>query len=173
MLQIPRIAAKGFTMRGFRERDVDDLHAILKNPEVLRYFPPTDSPSLEKVKKLVESQQVHWDEHGYGWWALADHGSDALIGWCGLNYLPDTDEVELKYLLAENYWGKGIATDASLLSLEKWISDTEIEEIVGLVHPENIASQRVLEKVGMLFIEKAQYFGMEVLRYVIERADFA
>ena len=50
MLQIPRIAAKGFTMRGFRERDVEDLHAILQNPEVLRYFPPTDSPSLDKVK---------------------------------------------------------------------------------------------------------------------------
>jgi RimJ/RimL family protein N-acetyltransferase len=173
MLQIPRIATRSFTMRGFREGDVEDLYAILLNPEVLRYFPSTDSPSLERVKKLVQSQQAHWDEHGYGWWALADHGSDALIGWCGLNVLPDTDEVELKYLLAEETWGRGIATEASLISLTKWISDTEIEEVIGLVHPENIASRRVLEKVGMTFIERAKYFGIDVLRYVIGRADFA
>jgi ribosomal-protein-alanine N-acetyltransferase len=144
----------------------------MQNPEVLRYFPSQKSPSLEQVRKLVESQQRHWDEHGYGWWALAEGGSDALIGWCGINHLPDTDEVELKYLLAEPYWGKGIATESSLLSLQRWIADTEIEEVIGLVHPENIASQRVLEKVGMSFMNRAHYFGMDLLRYTIRREEF-
>jgi ribosomal-protein-alanine N-acetyltransferase len=172
LVKIPTIVSDRFFMRAFQDEDVQDLYAVMQNPEVLRYFPTQNSPSMEQVRKLVRSQQKHWDEHGYGWWALAEKGSDTLFGWCGLNYLPDSDEVELKYLLAQPYWGKGIATGASLLSLDRWISDTEIDELIGLVHPENIASQRVLEKVGMSFINEAQYFGMNLLRYTIRREEF-
>jgi RimJ/RimL family protein N-acetyltransferase len=170
---IPKLQGSGFVLRSFQEGDVEALYKILQNPEVLRYFPASGSPSLEKVQKLVESQQTHWEKHGYGWWALAEGGVDALIGWCGLNYLPDTDEVELKYLLSEEYWGRGIATEASRLSLEKWIATTEIEEVIGLVHPQNIASQRVLEKVGMTFANRAPYFGMDLLRYTLRREQFS
>ena len=95
--------------------------------------------------------------------------TDRLVGWCGLNFLPETGEVELKYLLAEEFWGKGIATEASRASLLYAVTDTDLELIIGLVHPENIASQKVLEKVGMSFIERKQYFGMECLRYAIGR----
>jgi RimJ/RimL family protein N-acetyltransferase len=112
---------------------------------------------------------MHWDEHGYGWWALSLADGDRLMGWCGLNFLPETDEVELKYLLAEAFWGKGIATEASRVSLTYALTDTEIDPIIGLVHPENIASQRVLEKVGMSLLDRKEYFGMTCLRYVIQR----
>ena len=172
MVQIPKLISPRFVLRPFREGDVEELHGILQNPDVLRYFPSTNSPSLPKVKKLVESQQAHWDEHEYGWWAIADSETDALLGWCGLCYLPDTKEVELKYLLAEDAWGKGIATEASLVSLKHWIMNTDVEEIVGLAHPENIASARVLEKVGMTFINQTRYFGMQVLRYKLLRRDY-
>ena len=172
MVQIPRITSPRFSLRELRDEDAGELHRILQNPEVLRYFPSRNPPTMAKVEKLVESQQVHWDKHGYGWWALADGGSDALIGWCGLNYLPDTDEVELKYLLAEDCWGKGIATEASLLSLRAGIMGTAIEQVVGIVHPENIASQRVLEKVGMSFVNEAHYFGMDCLRYILTRETY-
>ena len=46
-----------------------------------------------------------------------------------------------------------------------------LERIIGLVHPDNIASQRVLEKLGMTFTNQASYFGMQVYRYALERAD--
>lgn len=169
MAQIPTIGTSRIKLRAFRETEFEDLHQILLNPNVLRYFPPADPPSLAKVQKLVERQQKHWEEFGFGWWALALRGTDQLIGWCGLNFLPETDEVELKYLLAEEFWGEGIATEASRVSLTYVLSTTDLEQIIGLVHPENIASQRVLEKVGMSFLDKRQYFGMECSRYIVKR----
>jgi ribosomal-protein-alanine N-acetyltransferase len=120
----------------------------------------------------VDSQQKHWDEHGFGWWALALQDDDLLVGWCGLNYLPETDEVELKYLLAEEFWGRGIATEASKASLKYALTDTNLDLIIGIVHPENVASQRVLEKVGMSFLDSKQYFGMQCLRYCVNRETF-
>ena len=169
MVQIPIITTPRIILRVYGEEDVTPLHEILSNPNVLRYFPPSDPPTLSKVQKLVDSQQKHWDEHGFGWWALASPDVDRLIGWCGLNYLPETDEVELKYLLAEEFWGRGIATEASRASLKYALTDTNLDLIIGLVHPENVASQRVLEKVGMSFLDRKQYFGMECLRYSANR----
>jgi RimJ/RimL family protein N-acetyltransferase len=169
MSQIPTIGTSRIKLRAFRATESDDLHKILLNPNVLRYFPPANPPSLAKVQKLVESQQKHWQEYGFGWWTLALQGTDQLIGWCGLNFLPETDEVELKYLLAEEFWGRGIATEASRVSLDYALSSTDLNQIIGLVHPDNIASQRVLEKVGMSFLDRKEYFGMECFRYSVDR----
>lgn len=168
-MRIPTLTTPRIILRAFTSEEITRLHQILLNPNVLRYFPSSDPPSFDKVQKLVEKQQKHWDEHGYGWWALSLAEGDQLMGWCGLNFLPETSEIELKYLLAETFWGRGIATEASRVSLKYTLTDTEIDTIIGLVHPENIASQRVLEKVGMSLVERKEYFGMECLRYIVQR----
>jgi RimJ/RimL family protein N-acetyltransferase len=169
MDQIPTITTPRTVLRAFREEDIAQLHQILLNPNVLRYFPASPPPSFEKVQKLVEMQQAHWEEHDYGWWGVALRDTDQLIGWCGINFLPETDEVELKYLLAQEFWGRGLATETSIASLMYAVTNTDLDSIIGLVHPENIASLRVLEKVGMSFLDRKQYFGMECLRYIIQR----
>jgi len=93
----------------------------------------------------------------------------ALIGWAGLQYLPETDEIEVGYLLDKGHWGRGLATEAARESVRFGFEDLGIETIVGVVHPENVASQRVLEKVGLSFVERSNYFGMNVYRYLMTR----
>jgi RimJ/RimL family protein N-acetyltransferase len=155
MIHIPTITTSRIVLRAYGEGEVARLHEILQVSDVLRYFPTSDPPSLAKVQRLVESQEQHWEENGFGW--------------CGLNVLPETDEVELKYLLAKDFWGRGLATEASRASMNYALTDTTLDTIIGLVHPENIASQRVLEKVGMSFLDHKEYFGMDCLRYMIHR----
>jgi RimJ/RimL family protein N-acetyltransferase len=92
---------------------------------------------------------AHWTERGYGWWAVELKKSGELIGWCGLNHLPDTDEIEVLYLIGEDHWGKGLATEAAFSTVEYAFEVAGLETLVGIVHPENIASRRVLEKIGM------------------------
>jgi ribosomal-protein-alanine N-acetyltransferase len=169
MIHIPTITTSRIVLRAYGEGEVARLHEILQVSDVLRYFPTSDPPSLAKVQRLVESQEQHWEENGFGWWALGIRDPDQLIGWCGLNVLPETDEVELKYLLAKDFWGRGLATEASRASMNYALTDTTLDTIIGLVHPENIASQRVLEKVGMSFLDHKEYFGMDCLRYMIHR----
>lgn len=95
-----------------------------------------------------------------------------LIGWCGLNFLSETNDVELKYLLSKDHWGKGLATEAAGISLRYGFEQAELEQIIGIVHPENIASQRVLEKVGMAFLDRVHYFGMDCYRYIIDKDSY-
>jgi RimJ/RimL family protein N-acetyltransferase len=169
MVRIPTLMTSRIILRAYEEGEVTQLYEILQIPDVLRYFPTSDPLSLAKVHRLVARQQKHWEEHGFGWWALAWRDTNRLFGWCGLNFLPETDEVELKYLLAKDFWGKGLATEASRASMEYALTNTALDSVIGLVHPENIASQRVLEKVGMSFLDRKEYFRMDCLRYMIHR----
>jgi ribosomal-protein-alanine N-acetyltransferase len=88
------------------------------------------------------------------------------MGRCGLQIIPDTGEVEIDFLLGRPFWGQGFASEAGRASLNYGFEQLSLNQIVGIVHPKNIASQRVLEKLGMKFREKANYFGMEVFRYI-------
>jgi ribosomal-protein-alanine N-acetyltransferase len=170
---IPTRTTAHLSLRAFTEDDLDPLFQVMSDREVLRYFPNPDPPARNQIERLIQFQLKHWEKHGYGWWAvcaLSPTGSSPLIGWAGLQYLPETDEIEVGYLLGKGYWGRGLATEAARSSVQFGFEDLGIEAIVGIVHPENVASQRVLEKAGLSYVEPAHYFGMDVYRYLITRA---
>jgi ribosomal-protein-alanine N-acetyltransferase len=121
------------------------------------------------MRKLISGQLAHWEKHGYGWWAVELDAEAGLIGWAGLQYLSDTDETEVAYLLEKTYWGQGLATQAAKAGVQFGFDELALACIVGIVHPQNIASQRVLEKLGMSFVERTHYFGMDCFRYTIGR----
>lgn len=169
---IPTITTSRLILRAFTEADVQSLHRILGERDVLRYFPNPDPPPQDKVQKLIAGQLKHWEDHGYGWWAVVPRSKSELIGWNGLQFLPETEEVEVGYLLAKAFWRKGLATEAARASLQYGFEKLELENIVAIVHPENIASRRVIEKLGMSLVDEARYFGMDCYRYSIERSSF-
>ena len=164
--KIPTIQTTSLTMRPFSKKDAWPLHKILSDREVLQFFPNPDPPTIEAVRKLIEAQLRHWDEHGYGWWAIEPLSTPRLIGWGGLRWLHDTEETEVAYLLARDNWGSGFATEIARSSLDFAFNKPGIENVVGIVHPDNIASSRVLEKSDMSYTGRYHYFGMECDRFI-------
>jgi [ribosomal protein S5]-alanine N-acetyltransferase len=162
----PRLTTERLILRPLSIRDAEVMQNVLNDPEVWHYFPRTEVPTLERTQTYIEGQLAHWNEHGYGHWAIEsiDHN---LIGWCGLQFLPETDETEVAYCLGKDHWRKGFATEAARASLSFGIKTLRIKEIVGLTHTENIASQRVLQKIGLKFIDRKIYFGMDCYRFRI------
>jgi ribosomal-protein-alanine N-acetyltransferase len=169
---IPVITTNRLSLRPFEMSDVDTLHRILSDGDILQYFPDPDAPSKTRVKSIIEKQLDHWSEHGFGWWAVEPLNWHEMIGWCGLRYLDETDEVEVAYLLGRNYWRQGLATEAARASLNFGFDELKLEKIIAVVHPENLASRRVLEKLGMGNAENRKYFGMNCIRYYITRENY-
>ncbi|UCD98001.1 MAG: GNAT family N-acetyltransferase [Chloroflexota bacterium] len=167
-MNIPQLETFRLILRPFTQGDVEPLHRILGIPGVLQYFPNSDTPGLDRVKRLVQRQINHWSEFNYGWWAVETKTGSGLIGWSGLQYLPETNETEIGYLFAKPYWGQGLASESASAGLDYGFTRLKIPEIVGIVHPENIASRRVLEKIGLKHQEQAEYFGMVCEKYLIK-----
>ena len=168
-MNVPTLTTARLVLRGFTEDDVDPLYRILSDADALRYFPDPRPPSRERVQKIISNQLQHWEEHGYGWWALEPRSNKELIGWSGLQFLPETVEVEVGYLLGKPFWGQGLATEAAQASVKYGFEQLGLETIVGIVHPENVASQRVIEKSGLSFVDRTRYFGMDCYHYRMER----
>jgi RimJ/RimL family protein N-acetyltransferase len=166
-LQLPRL-----TLRPFVPDDIEPLHQIQSVEEVLRYFPRTTPPPRASVEKDVLFQIEHWIKFGYGRWVIAQPSNCHLIGWCGLQYLPDTDEIEIGYLLAKPFWGQGLTTEAAIAAQSWAFEHLDLTELVGIIHPENSASIRVAEKLGMTSPLRTVYFGMDCYRYAITREEF-
>jgi ribosomal-protein-alanine N-acetyltransferase len=154
IIRTPRLILREFT-----SHDLEALHAVVSDREVIRFMPTTEPWPEDTVQMLIERVNRHWVEHGFGCWAVDFQDGGELLGWCGLNLLSETDEVEIKYLLKRSHWGVGLATEAARPCLEHAFGELNLETIVGLVHPDNRASQRVLEKIGLTFRNKARYFG--------------
>ena len=170
-MSVPSFHTDRLRLRPFVLEDAVPLQAILAVEGVLQYYPSSDPPDLERVERLINRQLNHWGEHGYGWWAVEYIDNSDLIGWSGLQYLPETDEIEIGYLLARPYWGKGLATEGGQVGINFGFNTLQLPRIIGIVHPGNIASQRVLEKLGLVFQEEAEYFGMACYKYSAENAN--
>jgi len=159
-------------LRPLQAPDAVTLHRIYQAEGVLRYFPNSAVPPLEKVERFIANQQAYWDKHGYGNWGLLPDGKTEIIGWAGLQYLPELDETEVGFLLDRSHWGKGFATEAALAALKFGFEHFDLDHIIALVHPENRASQRVIEKCGMAYVDSLALWGMELVRYRANKEAF-
>lgn len=165
-LHLPRVMLRPFFLE-----DVDPLTRIQAESDVLRYFPRTTPPPREAVERDVHFQIEHWARYGYGRWVIGFPPDGRLVGWCGLQYLPDTDEIEIGYLLAKPSWGQGLTTEAAIAGQHWAFENLDLQELVAIIHPENLPSIRVAEKLGMTFTNRSNYFGMQCERYAISRNE--
>jgi [ribosomal protein S5]-alanine N-acetyltransferase len=162
----------GFTMRPLQFSDLDALAAIWSVPEVTRFLPSRGVPiPREGVEKSLASFIEHWKNHGYGVWAIKEDSSLQMIGYCGLRYLGELNEVEVLYGLAKESWGKGIATQAAKAAVGYGFNQTKLRRLIALALPENRASQRVMEKVGFMYEKNVHCFNLDCVYYSILRRD--
>jgi len=166
---IPSIHTPRLVLRPLQTRDDEVLYQIYQTEGVLRYFPTPIPPSLEKVQGFITVQRLHWEKHGYGNWGILPEGQAELIGWAGLQFLPELDETEVGFLLDRPFWGKGYATEAALACLRFGFENFKLDHLIALVHPDNLASRRVIQKCGMKYVDTLSLWGMELMRHRIER----
>lgn len=171
-MNIPTLQTPRLILRAFSEDDALPMHRILSGKGVLRYFPTTDPPPLDRVHKMILNILKHWEKRGYGLWAVESRATGELMGRCGLQLIPDTNEVEIDFILGSSLWGQGYATEAGQAAMHYGFETLSTNTVVGIVHPQNKASQRVLEKLGMARTRQAVYFGMDCFRYAMEQAAY-
>jgi len=166
-MNVPTFETQRLVLRPFVEEDAVELHRILSQEDVLKYFPGPGEPTLEKAQRFIAHQIKQWGEVGYAWWAIDLKETGALVGWNGLQYLPETGETEIGFLIDSTQWGKGLTTEAGRVGVRFAFDTVGISELIALAHPENLASQRVIEKLGLEFIEETEYFDMAVRKFTL------
>lgn len=137
-------------LRQFTPDDLDELYRIYSDAEVMKYVSEGVRNREETAADLFQIV-ADWEKHAFGLWAVVNKQNNQLIGDGGLRFLGKTPEVEVGYVLAKAYWGKGLASEVAAASLKYGFEVLKLEKIGAVAHTENIASRRVMEKVGMRY----------------------
>ena len=134
-------------LRAFTPADAPAAHRLLYgDPEVMRHVGSGPLADLAATRDLLAAYAAHHADHGFGFWAMEERASGALVGDAGLERTL-RGEVELGYTLARAAWGRGYATEAGGLCVAA-ARELGVRELVGVVDVRNPASLRVLEKLG-------------------------
>ena len=171
-MSIPTLETPHTRLRPFRLGDVNALFQLANQKDIFRYFPNPAPWSHAQTERFIQSQLAHWERHGFGWWAVESGDHPELIGWNGLQHLPETGEVEVGYLISQAFQGRGWTTEGVLASLRFGFEQHALQSIIAIIHPDNTASQRVAAKCGLARLERTTYFGMDCFRYRIAATEF-
>lgn len=171
-MNAPRLLTARLTLRGFTAEDFDEFAAMRADAEVMRYIGLTGAQAREQSEAWLEKNRKRWADEGFGMWAVTDRRDGRLLGWCGLSRLENTREVELGYGLRRDAWGRGLTTEAARASVRYGFEEKSAGRIVAVAMPENTASRRVMEKLGMRYVRKDFFYGSGVVYYAIERDEF-
>lgn len=169
---IPILQTAHVSLVPIKPADAPILHRIYQQDGVLKYFPGPGSVPLEKVERWVKLTTEHWEKYAYGNWGILPEGETEIAGWAGLQYLPELDQTEVGYLLSPAFWGRGYATEVALASLQFGFEHFPLERIIALVHEDNLASRRVIEKCKMQYVDTITLWGMQLLRSEVHRSEF-
>ena len=157
----------------FDERHVDGLQAMNRDPEVQRYLlgrPETP----DETRAAVERVQARWAAWGYGWWALVERNSGEVVGAGCIQHLGHdrANPHEIGWRLRRDRWGMGLASEAARELVRHGFEDLDAPLLCAMRHPGNLASQRVMDKLGMRYVGLQSWGGEEVAVHRLDRADW-
>lgn len=150
--------------------DLDALHQLWVDPDVRRYLFDDRIVSREQAEERIRSSLASFLTHRFGLWVV--HCEGLMIGFCGLYLSSTPSEVEILYGIAPSHWGQGLATEAARAVLRYGFEDLRLSCIIGGADVPNVASLRILEKLGMTFVQRKRTDYGEVEYFALMRAEF-
>lgn len=158
-------------LRPMNDGDIERIFTLRKDEQVMRFI-REPVKKREEAKKWIELVSSRWADEKIGFCSLIEKKSGEFIGWCGLWRLNETDEIEVGYAIAKEFWGKNFAPEAAEAFLEYGFDELNLKKIVAVASPANTPSRRVMEKLGMSYDYTGEFYGRDLVHYTITREEF-
>jgi RimJ/RimL family protein N-acetyltransferase len=164
-------------LREILPSDVDGMFELDSDPTVHRYLGNKTVTSKEEIIQVIQYIRQQYTDHGIGRWAIIDKNSQEFMGWTGLKLVTEPTNnhqnyYDIGYRLIPKYWGKGIATESAMASLEYAFKELHFNEVYAAANIENHASNKILKRLGMQFIETFYYHEIACNWYKIEMHEY-
>jgi ribosomal-protein-alanine N-acetyltransferase len=148
--------------------DVQALRPIATDTEVMRYITGGVPWTDDQIQTFVERQLKLYSERGLCRWKLVSKATGEMMGFCGVGFWRDNPDPEIGWWLARRYWGQGLATEAASAALRDAFERVRLDRIISIARPENTASLRVMDKLGLRRECDFEVEGLRLLRYAID-----
>lgn len=166
------IETERLLLRPMTDADLEWYASLRADAEVMRFIGATGTLTREQSKERLDRLLACWTQHGLGMFSVRPRDDATPIGWAGLQPLDGSEEIEVGYGFGRPAWGRGFATEAARAVVRWGFADRALERIVAVAYPENDASRRVMEKLGMRHEGMRLVYGVESVYYSLTPNDF-
>ena len=171
-LPMPWLETLRLELRAFVPDDFDELYRLDRDPRVMKYIAngkamPRDAVA-QAFGKILRYPVLYPD---LGAWRASRRDTGTFIGWFCLKYAGKSADVEVGYRLLPEAWGQGFATEGARALIEYGFDDLGLDRIVGVTHPGNKASQRVLMKAGLEDVGWGRYYDKRLRLFAAENPN--
>ena len=158
------IETERLLIRPFLASDDEGMFIMDSDPEVHRYVGKTPLLNIEQSRGVIAFVQQQYIDNGIGRWVVTEKATGDFVGWTGFKLITErvnghTGHYDFGYRLSRKFWGRGYATESGLAALQYGINTLHFKDIYAMTDVNNLASRRVLEKLGFRFIEIFNYDG--------------
>ncbi len=157
--------------RPYRRGDAAAAFAFFGDPQVMEYSAFGVHATVERSAEMIAGFIAHNRRRGFGFWAVVERETDALIGMAGLAEFEEESDFELAYRLRRDRWGRGYGAEAAAAWVAQGFSVLELPHIVAVVEPDHVVSKIILERVGMRFVEQRTLHGKLVDYMMVDRPE--
>ena len=154
-------------LRELNPNDAEDFYKLNLNYNVIKYTGNSAFKNIDEARIFLENYQ-DYKINGYGRWSVINKETNRFIGWCGLKFGEMKDETDIGFRFFEEEWNKGFATESAKACINYGFDKLNLKRIIGRAMKENIASIKVLEKIGLVYEKDVHFDGKQAVIYKIE-----
>jgi ribosomal-protein-alanine N-acetyltransferase len=165
------LVTRRMRLRTFRLEDVDALWAIQGDADTMRWYPHPFS--RDESETWIRRNLERYERDGYGQWATVLLDDGRLAGSCGLTNqsVDGVTEIEAGWIFDRALWNRGLATEAGSACRDLAFGPMGRTRLISLVRPENVASCRVAEKLGMTVEKETMHAELRHFVYAMTPDD--
>lgn len=175
------IETERLILRDILVSDIEGIFELDSDPIVHKYLGQKPIKTKEKAAEIIAFIHSQYKNLGIGRFAAIEKDSGDFIGWSGLKLNTGKKEAlngktefyDVGFRFIPRYWGKGYATESALAALNFGFNKMNLETIVGAAEVDNIASNKVLQTIGLRFINEFTYQNTPCNWYELKNSDYA
>lgn len=165
------IETERLILRPFAPDDGPSLHTIIGNDPDMTW--DRTSRPIERTEETLRGRIRHYQDHGFGMWAVIDKNSGEMIGQTGLQVLEGTTEVELVAYTAKRHWHQGVAQESCIAALTYAFTEMKLTSVIAVARTENSVANSAAGKLGFEFEHEGTAYGDPVYYYKLLKSKFS
>lgn len=167
------IETERLILRPFTIEDAEASYEMSQDPEVMKFLGGVDTGTVEDHREMIRKAPLgDYEKYGFGRHAVIHKETGEYMGFTGLKYIVELDEVDIGWRLKQKFWRKGLAYESALPCIDFAFNELGLDRIISIANPENIASTSLMKKLGLTYEKIIHIYGDDAVYYALNKSDW-